>query len=61
MKWEYFNILLANDTYICRSLQRFGAIALKTKNLWRKVRLSSMRLHFFNDSIKTVVQISWGK
>ena len=58
MKWEYFNILLANDTYICFG---FGAIALKTKNLWRKVRLSSMRLHFFNDSIKTVVQISWGK
>lgn len=61
MKWEYFNMLLANDTSICCSLQRFGAIASKTKNLWRKVRLSSMRLHLFNDPIMTVVQISWGK
>ena len=33
MKSEYF-VLLLNDT--CCSLQNFAAIALKSKNLWRK-------------------------
>lgn len=40
MESEYFNLLMENDTYICCSLQRFGAIALKTKNLCEKFVLA---------------------